>query len=314
MMNAPVRKIVLVLVGCTAVVTLGIAALVGVIGSPPSLSARPPLRQAASRPAARPVRNATSTLTSTPAATPGPTVSLALTSFDRQPSLGGVTATITIENRRTAPLAFSFDPAYDLKLVDTRGNAWQLRWAEYDGSPTVAPGKTRQLARAFFAGPVASNAAWPLTLTVERVPVVGTEHWRVSQRGESTPSIERSAVQAIPTVAQSGPIALSLANSLPSSGLGGVQVDLIVENQRGTDLVFRFDPNAQIAAADNLGRAYRVRWAQYDGVVRVGPQQQTRLARVFLEGPMADARATWLTVTVTQVPGAPALRNVVPLQ
>lgn len=315
-MNTRFRRILVVFVGCTAAVILGIASLIGVIGSPPGLGIR--ASATASRPPARLALHATPTPPSTPAATPsptpGPTVSLALTSFDRQPSLGGVTATITIENHRAAPLAFSFDPTYDLRLVDTLGNAWQLRWAEYDGAPTVVPGQTRQLARAFFAGPVSSNAAWPLTLTVERVPVVGTEHWRVSRQGAPTPSIDRSTVQVIPTIAQSGPIALTLANSLPSSGLGGIQVDLMVVNERDTDLVFRFDPNAQITASDNLGRAYHVRWAQYDGVVRVGPQQESRLARVFLEGPVADARATWLSVTVTQVPGSQALRNVASLQ
>ncbi|MGH2461034.1 MAG: hypothetical protein ACRDIY_19425 [Chloroflexota bacterium] len=312
-MNTPVRRIVLVLVGCTAAVILGVATLVGVIGPPAVLSPRA-ATAGVSHPAPRLAQAPPLTPTPTPAATPRPTVSLALTSFDRQPSLGGVTATITIENRRSSALAFSFDPAYDLKLVDARGNSWQLRWAAYAGSPTVAPNQDRQLANAFFAGPVSSAAAWPLTLTVERVPVVGTEHWRIAQRGAPTPSVDRSAVQAIPTVAQSGPIALTLDDALPSSGLGGIQVDLMVRNQRGTDLVFNFDPNAQIAATDNLGRVYHVRWAQYAGIVRVGPHQTTRLARVFLEGPLADARATWLSVTVHQVPGAPGLRNVVPLQ
>ncbi len=315
-MNTSVRKILLVLVGCTTAVALGIAALVGVIGAPPSHDVPSPAVVAFTHRAIPVAQSATETPTPRPATpTPAraPTVSLALTSFDRQPSLGGVTATIIVKNDRTNPLSFSFDPTYDLSLVDARGNSWQLRWAEYEGSPNVASGTSRQLTRAFFAGPVASAAVWPMTLTVERVPGVGTERWRISQHGQPTPSVDRASVQPVPTIAQPGPIAFTLDNPLPSSELGGIQVDLMVANQRPTDLVFRFDPNAQLAASDNLGRAYRVRWAQYDGIVRVGPHQTTRLARVFFEGPITDGRAAWLDVEVSQVPGAPRLRNVVPL-
>jgi hypothetical protein len=37
------------------------------------------------------------------------------------------------------------------------------------------------------------------------------------------------------------------------------------------------------------------------------------LARVFLEGPIADGRAAWLTVQLARLPGAAPLRSIVAL-
>jgi len=304
--NSTARKIVFIFVGCAAAATLGVAALFGVVGSPPRVGPTPTATVRAARPASIPSPAPTAT------ATPVPSVTLALTSLDRQPSLGGVTATIVIANHRTSPLSFSFDPTYDLKVVDAHGKTWPLRWAEYDGAPNLADGATAQLARAFFAGPVSSAAAWPLTVTVERAPGVGTVAWRVPRRGAPTPTVDRSLLP-LPVIAPTGPIRLTLANPQPNSGLGGVQVDLMIQNARATDLVFRFDPSAQLSAADNLNRPYHVGWAQYDGVVHVAPHATVRLARVFFEGPIGDARAQWLTVELQQVPGAQRLKNVVPL-
>lgn len=311
-MNTSMKKIFFMLVGCAAAATLGVAALFGVIAPTPGASLQPSASATASR--ITPTHVAATPSTTTPTATSAATVTLALTSLDRQPSQGGVTTTIVIANHQSSALSFSFDPSYDLKLVDARGNTWPLRWAEYDGSPKLAAGASAQLARAFFAGPVASAAAWPLTVSVERAPRVGNVSWRVSQHGTPTPEFVRSSLPKIPTVAATGPIALTLTNPQPSSGLGGIQADLVIQNDRATDLVFRFDPNAQVSAADNLNRPYHVRWAQYDGVVHVAPHATARLARVFFEGPIGDARAAWLTVELRQVPGAQGLKNVVALQ
>lgn len=311
-MIRPTKKIILTLIGCAAAATLGVGVLLGIIAEPqrvqPAATARPRLGQVAAVARSTPTRVPTPSLMPTP----GPPISLALTSLDRQPSLGGVTATIVIENHRSSALTFSFDPSLDVRAVDARGRGWPLRWAEYNGSVTLAPGKSTQLTRAFFAGPVATPAAWPLTITVERAPGVGRVSWKVPEHGATTTAVDRLAAQ-IPTVVPTGPISLALANSLPSSALGGIQVDLMIRNDRSTDLVFRFDPSAQLSAQDNLKRAYRVRWAQYDGIVHVGPHATARLARVFFEGPIGDAAASWLSVSVRQVPGAQSLRNVIPL-
>jgi hypothetical protein len=308
--NPPLRKMLFIVVACAAAATLGVGALVGIIGPAPEIKIEPTAQAVVTRP----LPSATPTPNPPPTATPTPVapVTLALTSLDRQPSLGGITATIIIENHRSSPLSFSFDPAYDVTAVDALGHTWPLRWAEYDGSPHIAAGSSARLVRAFFAGPVASATSWPLTITVARAPGIRKIDWHVPDNGTPTSTVDNQAA-AIPTVAPSGPIALTLANPQPSSGLGGIQVDLMIQNDRSTNLVFRFDPNAQLSAEDNLNRPYRVRWAQYDGVVRVAPHTTTRLARVFFEGPVADARASWLTVVVRQVPGAFSLKNVVPL-
>ncbi len=311
-MNPPLKRVILIIIGCAAAATLGVGVLLGIIGEPPRADTEPTARARIIQLPPTETPSATPVATPTPAPTPGPSVRLALTSFDRQPSLGGVTATIVIENHRSSPLTFSFDPSYDVRLVDARGTSWPLRWAAYNGSVTLAPGKSVQLTQAFFAGPVAASTSWPLTVTVERAPGVGRVSWKIPEHGAATTSVDRLAAQ-IPTVVASGPVALSLSDPLPSSALGGIQVDLMIQNKRSTDLVFRFDPTAQLSAEDNLKRPYRVRWAQYDGVVHVGPHATERLARVFFEGPITDAAATWLTVSLRQVPGVQTLQSNVPL-
>lgn len=302
-------KYLLLVIGCATAATIAGAAAVGVIGAPPSVD-----RATASPtgPATDTTRRAASGLVLRATPTPTRPVTLVLTSVDRQPSLGGITLTVVIENQQAAPLSFAFDPSYDLTMVDARGNPWALRWAEYTGSPTVAAGASAQLVRAFFAGPVASSSVWPLTLSVERAPLIGRVTWTIAARGTSPPSVD-AAGPRLPVVTPSGAVSLRLANPRPSSGLGGIQVDLLIRNSRSTDLVFRFDPGAQLTAEDNLGRPYHVRWAQYGGTVHLRPHAAARLARVFFEGPIADSRASWLSVQLHQVPGAGVLTGVVPL-
>lgn len=307
-MNPPLRKIIVFVVGCAAVATLAVGVLLGIIASPPSLHVEPTARALVVAPAP----SSTATAQPAPTTTPGPPISVNLTSFDRQPTQGGITATITIENHRSEPLSFSFDPTFDLRAVDAHGHTWPLRWAEYDGAPKIAANSSARLVRGFFAGPVTSAASWPLTITVERAPGLGNVEWHVTEHGTPTPAVESSVVR-IPTIVPSGSISLQVANPQPSSGLGGTQVDLMIRNDRATELAFNFDPNQQITAEDNLHRPYQVRWAQYGGVVKVAPHSTARLARVFLAGPIADAQASWLTVSLHQVPGAQPLKTVVAL-
>lgn len=316
-MNNAWRKSVFLLVGCAAAATIGVAALFGVVGQPRADAPTPtavamatPARAALIQQKVAPTRTPKPTPAATP--TPGPAVSVSLASFDQKPSLGGAIATFEIENHRSSALSFAFDPTYDVRLVDAHGKAWPLRWAAYDGSPKVAGNSSAQLARAFFAGPVGDAKSFPLTVSVERVPSVGKVTWKVSDHGSPTPVAVRSALQ-LPVLKPAGPVALTLANPQPNSALGGIQVDLMVHNAQSKDLVFQFDPNAQITAEDNLHRPYHVQWAQYAGKVHVGPHATVRLARVFFSGPIADAQASYLTVSLRQVPGATQLRNVIPL-
>ena len=314
MRNAPsdlnhARKIIFLLVGCAAAATLGAAAFFGIISPGPEAPSRPPVYSTAR--ASLPARPLA---TAVPTASPSPVnaVAVDLTSVDRQPSLGGVTVTITLTNHQQSPLTFSFDPSYDLRLTDALGHTWDLRWAEYAGSPRVAVGEQIRLVRAFFAGPVDRATVWPLQIRLSRLPGGGTQTWRIPRSGAIAPAPGQPPPPP-PTVAASGPISLSVENVQPSSGLGGVQIDLILHNARAVDLVFQFDPDAQLSAADELGRPYHVRWAQYNGTVHVGPDATVRLARVFLEGPIADGRAAWLMVQLARLPGAAPLRSIVAL-
>ncbi|HUX87166.1 MAG TPA: hypothetical protein VMW65_09205, partial [Chloroflexota bacterium] len=245
---------------------------------------------------------------------PSTDVALSLVSVDRQPSQGGMSVTIDLSNHRSSALSFAFDPSYDVHVQDAGGNQWSLRWAEYKGTPNISAGGSEQLAHAFFAGPVDNQAVWPVTVTVERIPGLGKTSWRVPRSGQPPTLASVSQLPAVPTVTASGPIALSDTNPEVNSGLGGVQVDLMIENRQANDLVFNFDPNSQLTAQDNLGRPYHLGWAQYDGIIHLGPNGTVRLARAFFEGPVSDAKAGWLTIQVRQVPGATALKTNVPLQ
>lgn len=311
-MNLSTRQLLLVLGAGAFLVMIGAAVVSGVIGpSPERPFSSPPGSPVAARPT--PGRARPSPTLAPPTATPAALVNLALTSFDRQPSLGGVTVTIVLENHQSSSTSFSFDPANDLRLVDARGATWPLRWAEYNGEPTVAGHSAARLVRAFFAGPIESATSWPLTLTIERTPAGRTVRWQLSQHGVPTPVVTHPSV-AVPPLVANGPITLTVENPRPSSALGGVQVDLLIQNARSDELAFQFDPGTQLTAIDNLGRPYHLRWAQYEGIVRVPPNQTARLARVFFEGPISDDRSAWLKVELRQVPSGSVLRAVVPLE
>ena len=307
-----------ILVGFFAALLIGAGALFALLAP---ASHVPPVTQAAASTSPSPTLRTRAiptrvglTPTRTPTVVSSPDVVLSLVSVDRQPSQGGMTVTIDLSNHRSSALSFAFDPNYDVRVQDARGNAWSLRWAEYKGSPNVASGSTEQLARAFFAGPVDNQAVWPVAVSVERIPGVGKTIWRVPQSGPPPTLASVAKLPTVPTVTASGPITLSAANPEVDSGLGGVQVDLLIENRQANDVVFNFDPNSQITAQDNLGRPYHLGWAQYAGSVHIGPNGTNRLARAFFEGPIGDAKASWLTIQIRQVPGTSVLATNVPLQ
>lgn len=244
-------------------------------------------------------------------AAPDQPVKVTLTSADPQPKQGGMIVSIDLTNNRTENLQFRFDPTHDLQVHDARGQTWSLRWAEYQGQPTIRPGQTAHLVRAFITGDF-SRTTWPLTVIVDRVPNLGQAQWQVGQNGDQKP-LPGPRRAPVPTVLANGPVSLSLGNAMPDSELGGVQIDLNLQNTGANDLVFRFDPNDQITATDSLGRPYSVRWAQYGGIVHVGPHATIRLARVFLSGPLASGNPSWIKVTLDQVPGTKPLQAAVGL-
>lgn len=300
------------LVGGALVATIGVTIASGVVGQPPRQPDLPTSPGSIRQPPTVSSTPAVATR-AVPTPTPETTVTLTLASFDREPSLGGVSVTIDVVNGRPSPVSFAFDPSYDLRLVDARGSSWPLRWAEYTGTLTVSASSSARLVRAFFAGPVGVDTVWPLTLAADRTPAGRTVEWHVSQHGLPTPVVDRSTMPLPPTPSP-GPIVLQLTDPRPSSALGGVQVDLTIQNSRPNDLIFQFDPSAQLTAVDNLDRPYHVRWAQYQGIVHVGPHQSGRLARVFFEGPVSDGRSAWLKVELHQVPGGSVLRGIIAIE
>ncbi len=311
----------LVAFGAIVATALGVGAILAYLApatrtSPEAAREIPPAATVSPRPATRlsPTVRAGTSSPIVPTTTPRPAgpVELSLVSVDRQPSQGGLTIVVGLTNHQATPLTLNFDPPHDLELRDARGMTWPLRWAEYHGSATIGPEVTAQLARAFFAGDVTNVAAWPLTVAVHRVPGARTSQWRLARTGPPTPQPSASVVP-LPPSDPPGPLALTLANVEPSSALGGIQVDLELHNGLASDLVFQFDPSSQLSAVDNLGRSYQVRWAQYDGTVRVAPGATARLTRAFLSGPIAEDQTAWLRVTLRQVPGARPLNATVSL-
>jgi hypothetical protein len=262
-------------------------------------------------------RNPTATsASSTPIAvltsTPDFPVTLSLTSVDKSAAEAGVIVAVSLANNQQSVLTFAFDPTHDVEIHDARGTPWSERWAEYNGNPSLAGGESSKLVRALFAGDATNPASWPLTITVYHVPGAGTAEWQVTQND----ALPRTASQNTPTqpaATATGPLSLTANNAISSSSEGGVQIDLELSNQLSTDLAFSFDPNTQVEATDSLGRPFQVRWAQYDGVIRVPSQQSVRLARVFLGGPVNDGHPTWIRVVVTQIPGSGPLSATLPL-
>lgn len=327
-MRPPLRNASLVVVGTVAAIVIGIAAVIGLLGSPtrgtgspaatplaatvPTTTVAPTVTAGAAAQATPNGAPTTQPLQSVTPATAHP-VELSLDGIDQLSDQGGLAVTIGIANNRSAPLAFRFDPAYDVQVHDAHGKSLPLRWAEYHGVETVPALATAQLTHAFYAADVTNGAIWPLTVTVQRVPGAGQVVWRAPKTGAPTVVTTTQPTPPPPPADSTGPVTASVLNPLPSSELGGVQVDLQIQNTQATDLVFQFDPNNQLTAVDNLSHTYYVRWAQYDGTVRIPAHSSAQLARVFFGGPIDNGNPAWLKVTLRQVPGGQPITASTPL-
>jgi hypothetical protein len=327
-MRPQLRSVPLVVVGTIGALMIGVAAVIGLLGWPtrpggspemvpltatiPTATVAPTVRAGGIAQSTPNVAPTSQSLTSTPT-TPAHPVELSLDGVDQLSDQGGLAITVGIANNRSVPLVFRFDPAYDVQVHDARGKSLPLRWAEYHGVETVPALATTQLTHAFFAADVANAATWPLTVAVDRVPGAGQVVWRAPKTG--TPTVDTTARPAPPPPPpdSTGPVTASVINPLPSSELGGVQVDVQIQNTQATDLVFQFDPNHQLSAVDNLSHTYYVRWAQYDGTVRVPAHSSAQLARVFFGGPIDNGNPAWLKITLRQVPGGKPVTASTPL-
>jgi hypothetical protein len=237
---------------------------------------------------------------------------MSLTSIERSTAEDGVIVAIDIANDGQQTLSYAFNPAQDVIVRDSIGGVWSMRWAEYNGNPSFPAGGSGQLIRALFAGNASNALAWPLTIDVHHVPGVSLAHWQVNQNDAMPQPAAQSAPSSPPSTAD-GAISLAVLNPVANSGGGGVQVDLEMNNGQASDMTFAFDPNVQVIAADSLGRPYDVKWAQYDGNVRIPAQSSGHLATVFLSGPINDGHPTWLRVEVRKVPGVGPISATVPL-
>jgi hypothetical protein len=300
-----------------AAVGLGIVGVVSLLGPSPSQpnrvsSIRPPMTPPLGTALATVQPSATANAAPTFSPAPVSPVTLALSSIEPQTDGSSVIVGIDVANHRASSLSFAFDPGDDVALRDAGGTSWSLRWAQYSGSPTVAANATSLLVRGLFVGPAARKIAWPLDVVVHHVPGAGTAEWHVNQ-SDTLPEAATQIAPPTPPSVPAGAISLVASNPIPSTELGGVQVDLAVSNQQPSELLLHFDPNVQVTAADNLGRLYQVRWAQYAGETHVPAHATVHLTRLFLSGPIATGDPAWLAVVVHQVPGGVPLKANVPM-
>ncbi len=315
-----VRGIVGSVVVATALGLAGVMALLLPEGTLPSHVSVPTIPHLATSMSPTAMPSPVSSTVAVPNATAGPMttttpavpVALSVTSIEPQTNGDGVIVTIDVANHLSRPLSFDFDPARDVEVHDSHGSSWGIRWAEYRGAPTFAVGETARLVRGLFVSGGSTAVAWPLTILVHHVPGAGGAQWSVSQNDRFPAVATQIPPRPPPTVAP-GPVSVAAIDPLPSTELGGVQVDLDLHNQQASELLMRFDPNAQIAATDNLGRPYQVRWAQYGGIVRVPARGSSHLARIFLSGPIDTGHPSWVHVVVSQVPGGGSISTNVPV-
>jgi hypothetical protein len=104
---------------------------------------------------------------------------VSLESIDINTAQGGVELLLELRNGSQRGVSFSFLPESDLSVTDGQGQIYNLRWSQYDGTISVAPGEKVQLVRAFFAG-LPSNEAHHLLVRVGHAPQLAESSWWVS--------------------------------------------------------------------------------------------------------------------------------------
>lgn len=116
-----------------------------------------------------------------------------------------------------------------------------------------------------------------------------------------------------PNVAPSaGGLELSLESVDVNSAQGGIEIVIHLHNRTGREANLSFWPEDDLALADDRGRRYPLRWAEYDGVVRVPAGESLRLVRAFFEGIPEDG-TSYLAIKVKHPPQLPERSWQVPL-
>jgi hypothetical protein len=94
---------------------------------------------------------------------------------------------------------------------------------------------------------------------------------------------------------------MTLVRAEVDRALGGVEVELVVENDRPDELTFPFDPTADVTVVDDAGARFDMAWGTYTTEVVVPPRGRTTLFKGFFRGPLDEDRD--LIVEVLRVPG-----------
>ncbi|HEX2987133.1 MAG TPA: hypothetical protein VHS06_03070 [Chloroflexota bacterium] len=103
---------------------------------------------------------------------------VSLESIDVNTAQGGVELLLELRNGSQRGVTFSFLPESDLSVTDGQGQSYDMRWSEYVGMVSVAPGEKVQLVRAFFAG-LPSNGTHHLLVRVGHAPQLPESSWWV---------------------------------------------------------------------------------------------------------------------------------------
>ncbi|MHB0868806.1 MAG: hypothetical protein ACYC66_02225 [Chloroflexota bacterium] len=140
--------------------------------------------------------------------------------------------------------------------------------------------------------------------------------------GTATPAMGESAPPSTPPPTSPGSfpleqsagagLALSLDNVDVDREQGGVEVILHLRNRSNRGVVFSFSPATDLSVVDERGRRFDLRWVEFDGMVKVDPEQETRLARAFFAGPI-DQGSRQLTVRAGHPPQLPEVSWEIPL-
>ncbi len=103
---------------------------------------------------------------------------VSLESIDVNSAQGGVELLLELQNSSQRGVTFSFLPESDLSVTDGQGQSYNLRWSEYVGTISVAPGEKVRLVRAFFDG-LPSSGTHHLLVRVGHAPQLAESSWWV---------------------------------------------------------------------------------------------------------------------------------------
>ncbi|MBI2863688.1 MAG: hypothetical protein HYX94_03900 [Chloroflexi bacterium] len=240
-------------------------------------------------------------------------VSLKLVDVTKSTNPKGVELVVELANQSSGALNFAFYPERDITLRDDQGSNYNFRWAEYKGEVTVDAGQKTRLVRVFFAGPDRDVTTEKLMLAIANLPQVGKANWEInwpasaarptqiiaSGAAAPAPAAEPDkSVSGVGGMITQNKISLTLTAAEPNSELGGVLVTMFILNNTAGDLSFLFSPERQLTVVDSRGTRYNLRWAEYNGNMKVARGQQVQLVKAFFDGPVADPLGSKLTISV----------------